>query len=109
MSPKHLDLAFDAELQRAAQRVEQRGTRAVAKIGPATEDESESRGSGAYRPGTNKRSATVRKTLRLDAQLVQQFEALEIVGDVPPITRLVERWLREYLDAHGQPRAAQGS
>ncbi len=99
-----LDLAFDAELQRAALRVERKGTRSVAGD-PMTEETG--RGAGAYRPATAKRPATVRKTLRLDASLVERFEALEARGDAPAMTRLVERWLRTYLDGPGQPETAQ--
>jgi hypothetical protein len=99
--PPALDLAFDAELQRAALRVERKGTRAIA--GDAEPSTEVGRGAGAYRAATAKRPATVRKTLRLDASLVERFEAMESRGDAPPMTRLVERWLRSYLDGPGQP------
>ena len=92
-----LDLAFDVELQRAALRVERKGTRAVAGAQPTEAG----RGVGAYRAATAKRPATVRKTLRLDASLVERFEALEARGDAPAMTRLVERWLHAYLDGPG--------
>lgn len=99
------DLGFDTDLQQAALRVERRGTRAVATTTPPPDVESE-RGKGAYRPATTRRTATVRKTLRLDADLVQRFESREASGGAPPLTRLVERWLRDYLDdgdSSGQP------
>ena len=104
MSRKAPVLDFDAELQRAAQRVETRGTRAIAGTAPANEELA--RGAGAYRPATARRPATVRKTLRLDAALIERFEALEGQGEAPPLTRLVERWLRDYLDGPGRSGTA---
>ena len=53
--------------------------------------------SSAHRAATKSRTATTRKTLRLDSDLVRMFDEAEARGEVGSLTRMVERWLREHF------------